>query len=135
MSHPELGKRILDQVAESVAAVAKVEAAPKLDGRNMIMVLAPDRRSAARKPAANGNRPADTASASNPAGSPTTEAGSASVQPDVEPAPAAVPAAADAAPTQAGTPVPASAPAPANTQAGVGRNSEERTGGAPPIER
>jgi translation initiation factor IF-3 len=44
MSHPELGKRILDQVAETVAAVAKVEAAPKLDGRNMIMVLAPDRR-------------------------------------------------------------------------------------------
>ena len=67
MSHPELGKRILDQVAESVAAVAKVEAAPKLDGRNMIMVLAPDRRSAARKPAANGNRPADTASAATPA--------------------------------------------------------------------
>jgi len=44
MSHPELGKRILDQVAETVGAAAKVEAAPKLDGRNMIMVLAPDRR-------------------------------------------------------------------------------------------
>jgi translation initiation factor IF-3 len=44
MSHPELGKKILDQVAENVASVAKVEAAPKLDGRNMIMVLAPDRR-------------------------------------------------------------------------------------------
>ena len=44
MSHPELGKKILDQVAETVAGVAKVEAAPKLDGRNMIMVLAPDRR-------------------------------------------------------------------------------------------
>src|SRR5262249_50233745 len=54
MSHPELGKRILDQVAESVASVAKVEAAPKLDGRNMIMVLAPDRRAQARKPSANG---------------------------------------------------------------------------------
>ena len=52
MSHPELGKRILDQVAETVASVAKVEAAPKLDGRNMIMVLAPDRRSQARKPSA-----------------------------------------------------------------------------------
>jgi translation initiation factor IF-3 len=50
MSHPELGKKILDQVAEAVAAVAKVEAAPKLDGRNMIMVLAPDRRSQAKKP-------------------------------------------------------------------------------------
>jgi translation initiation factor IF-3 len=44
MSHPELGKKILDHVAETVGAVAKVEAAPKLDGRNMIMVLAPDRR-------------------------------------------------------------------------------------------
>jgi len=44
MSHPELGKKILDHVAEQVATIAKVEAAPKLDGRNMIMVLAPDKR-------------------------------------------------------------------------------------------
>src|SRR5580692_6868897 len=44
MSHPELGRKILDHVAEQVGAVAKVEAAPKVDGRNMIMVLAPDRR-------------------------------------------------------------------------------------------
>jgi translation initiation factor IF-3 len=46
MSHPELGKRLLDQVAEQVSSFAKVEVAPKLDGRNMIMVLAPDRRAA-----------------------------------------------------------------------------------------
>jgi translation initiation factor IF-3 len=57
MSHPELGKKILDQVAEQVAAVAKVEAAPKLDGRNMIMVLAPDRRAQVRKPSPNGAQP------------------------------------------------------------------------------
>jgi translation initiation factor IF-3 len=44
MTHPELGKRILDKVAEEVVNLAKVEAAPKLDGRNMIMVLAPDKR-------------------------------------------------------------------------------------------
>ena len=44
MSHPELGKKILDKVAEEVVDLAKVEAAPKLDGRNMIMVLAPDKR-------------------------------------------------------------------------------------------
>jgi translation initiation factor IF-3 len=43
VAHPELGKRILDRIAEQLPA-AKVEAAPKLDGRNMIMVLAPDRR-------------------------------------------------------------------------------------------
>lgn len=59
MSHPELGKRILDQVAENVASIGKVEAAPKLDGRNMIMVLAPDRRSQQpKKPSPNGAAPA-----------------------------------------------------------------------------
>ncbi len=56
-SHPELGKRILDQVAESVSSVAKVEAAPKLDGRNMVMVLAPDRRAQTRRAPANGTAP------------------------------------------------------------------------------
>jgi translation initiation factor IF-3 len=48
MSHPELGKKILDHVAETVGEVAKVESAAKLDGRNMIMVLAPDRRQVAK---------------------------------------------------------------------------------------
>ena len=78
MSHPELGKRILDQVAETVASVAKVEAAPKLDGRNMIMVLAPDRRGqgAARKntsPAATdgaGTSPGPTGPGRGPASAP-----------------------------------------------------------------
>jgi translation initiation factor IF-3 len=36
--------KILEDLAEEVSALAKVEAAPKLDGRNMVMVLAPDRR-------------------------------------------------------------------------------------------
>lgn len=58
MSHPELGKKILDQVADVVAGIAKVEAAPKLDGRNMIMVLAPDRRGQVRKASPNGAQPA-----------------------------------------------------------------------------
>src|ERR1700751_6259622 len=38
MSHPELGKRVLDKVAHQVIEVGKVEVTPKLDGRNMIMV-------------------------------------------------------------------------------------------------
>jgi translation initiation factor IF-3 len=49
MAHPELGKRILDQIAEQLTPTAKVEAAPKLDGRNMVMVLAPDKRGRAAK--------------------------------------------------------------------------------------
>ncbi len=43
MQHPELGKKILDEVAEQVASVGKVEAWPRLDGRNMTMVMAPDK--------------------------------------------------------------------------------------------
>jgi translation initiation factor IF-3 len=47
MQHPELGKKILDRVAESVAHLARMEVVPKLDGRNMIMVLAPDKKARA----------------------------------------------------------------------------------------
>jgi translation initiation factor IF-3 len=57
MAHPELGKAILDRIADKLAPGAKVEASPKLDGRNMIMVLAPDKRARA---AAKG-APADEA--------------------------------------------------------------------------
>ncbi|HXR54863.1 MAG TPA: translation initiation factor IF-3 [Acidimicrobiales bacterium] len=42
--HPELGKRILDRVAEQLGDAAKIEFEPRLDGRNMVMVLAPDKR-------------------------------------------------------------------------------------------
>ncbi len=43
MQHPELGRKILDDVAEVADDISKVEVYPKLDGRNMIMVLVPDR--------------------------------------------------------------------------------------------
>jgi len=49
--HPELGKRILDRVAEELGDSAKIESEPRLDGRNMVMVLAPDKR--ARQAAAS----------------------------------------------------------------------------------
>ena len=42
--HSELGQKILDRVAEELQGTAKVEMAPRLDGRNMIMVLAPERK-------------------------------------------------------------------------------------------
>ena len=42
VSHPELGRRILDNIAERVEEYAKVEVYPRLDGRNMTMVLGPD---------------------------------------------------------------------------------------------
>jgi translation initiation factor IF-3 len=47
MQHPELGRKILDQVAAAVTEVAKVEIYPRLDGRNMTMVLGPDKKAQA----------------------------------------------------------------------------------------
>nr|WP_218916183.1 translation initiation factor IF-3 [Marinithermus hydrothermalis] len=41
MAHPELGKRILDRVAEDLKDLATVEMKPVLAGRDMNMVLAP----------------------------------------------------------------------------------------------
>jgi translation initiation factor IF-3 len=51
VQHPELGRRILDNVAAEVEEIARVEALPKVDGRNMTMVLGPDKKAqaAARK--------------------------------------------------------------------------------------
>lgn len=43
-SRPEMGYKLLARLAEDLAEVSMVEFAPKQDGRNMIMVLAPNRR-------------------------------------------------------------------------------------------
>ena len=75
MAHPELGKKILDRIAEQVKDVGHVEAAPRVDGRNMLMVLAPAKKQepkgvstkprTARPPEAP--PPADAAAAAAPA--------------------------------------------------------------------
>ncbi len=44
MQHPELGRRILDDVADRVDHLANVEFGPNLEGRNMVMVLGPDKK-------------------------------------------------------------------------------------------
>ncbi len=41
MGHPELGYDIMNRFAEQCSAFANVEKPPKLDGRNMLMFLAP----------------------------------------------------------------------------------------------
>jgi translation initiation factor IF-3 len=43
-SRPELGFRLLQRLAQDVEELGVVEAAPKQDGRNMIMVMAPHRK-------------------------------------------------------------------------------------------
>ncbi len=95
VSHPELGMKILEDLAEEVSAVAKVEAAPKLDGRNMVMVLAPDRRAKppvrkAGAAAGDGPEAPDLVASTDGAGGPET------ATPRVPDAPRAVPAPAPA---------------------------------------
>ena len=42
-SRPELGYNLLQRLAEDVAEVANIEFAPKQEGRNMTMVLGPNK--------------------------------------------------------------------------------------------
>ncbi|CAN5785356.1 hypothetical protein BH20ACT1_BH20ACT1_00930 [soil metagenome] len=91
--HPELGMRILDQVAEHNNHLAKVEASPKLDGRNMTMVLAPDKRvqaaaEAVRKKAEAAQLQAERTAGTNGTGGATaTNAGTPAPAPLPSPAP------------------------------------------------
>ena len=43
ITHPELGQELCERFAEELAGVAKVEKPAKVEGRNMIMILAPSR--------------------------------------------------------------------------------------------
>ena len=67
MQHPELGMKILEHVADEVTTVGKIEAAPKVDGRNMIMVLAPEKKAKPPAPRSTNNKPTAPAAATAPA--------------------------------------------------------------------
>ena len=64
MTHTELGLKLLDRLAEDMSELASVEAAPKVDGRNMVMVLAPVKQKP--KPTDDPTPDADPASADTP---------------------------------------------------------------------
>jgi translation initiation factor IF-3 len=89
--HPELGAKILDSIAEHVAPVGKVETHARLDGRNMTMVLAPDKRA---QQAAKRDPQRDAVRAGTP-----VAAGAAPAVAEAGPAPAV---AAEAAPSDQG---------------------------------
>jgi translation initiation factor IF-3 len=54
MVHQDIGRKILDRVADDARPFAVVERAPLLEGKNLFMILAPSRQAAAPKEAANG---------------------------------------------------------------------------------
>ncbi len=73
MQHPELGRKILNRVADTVVHVGKVEFHPRQDGRNMIMVLAPDKQAKARYNKAQQKAEAEAAAEADPAEDEVTE--------------------------------------------------------------
>lgn len=44
MAHQELGMRVLERVRDDVEEICQVEAFPRLEGRQMVMVLAPRKK-------------------------------------------------------------------------------------------
>jgi translation initiation factor IF-3 len=48
MAHTDLGRKILDRLVDDLKDVAQVDASPKQDGRNMIMVIAPTKKAPAK---------------------------------------------------------------------------------------
>ena len=53
MAHAELGRRLLDRLAQDMSQLGYVESAPNQDGRNMIMVLAPHKEGSKERQAAD----------------------------------------------------------------------------------
>ncbi len=44
LAHPEIGQRLLTRIADELAGLAVVEQEPEIDGRNMVMLLAPAKK-------------------------------------------------------------------------------------------
>ena len=96
MAHPELGSRILDAVLEQLGPTAKVETQARLEGRNMTMVLAPEKKVVPKKPSEGKPHPADSDTTAEQAPHVEVAAEPAAAQaeePEVvpEPAPTAAP--------------------------------------------
>ena len=75
-SRPEMGARLLQRLADDVVDLGFVESAPKLDGRNMIMVLGPHKKKADFKAekAAEHSEASHPAASAEPADEPATSA-------------------------------------------------------------
>jgi translation initiation factor IF-3 len=92
MTHTELGKVLLDRLADDMEELATIEAYPKVDGRNMVMVLAPKKKKVARTDEVEA--PTDLAAAADLAA--VTDTAPADEQPAEDAADADAPAEADA---------------------------------------
>lgn len=79
ITHPERGRALLDRMVADLEGIALVESAPRLDGRNMTMVLVPDK--AGLKARAKAERAEQEAAAA------AEQAGAEAPAPETSPAP------------------------------------------------
>jgi translation initiation factor IF-3 len=59
MAHRDLGQQQMNEICDELGDVAKVEAAPKMMGRRMTMLLTPDRKQKNPDKQAKGQQPAE----------------------------------------------------------------------------
>jgi len=99
MVHPERGEALLMRLFEDIKEYAVIESPPNLDGRNMIMMLAPTKELPIKDAAAEGAPATDAAAEATPAEAPAAEkpAAEKSAEEPAEEKPAKAPAAKKAA--------------------------------------
>jgi translation initiation factor IF-3 len=73
-SRPEMGLRLLQRVAADVEDLGSVESTPRVDGRNMVMVIGPHKKKAEVKTEAKAAKQAEKDAAATPAAAPETAA-------------------------------------------------------------
>src|SRR4051812_44077716 len=94
MAHPELGSKLLDSVLAQVDGLGKIETQARLEGRNMTMVLAPEKKVAPKKERSSGDKHVDGAE-------PSDDSAPGDSTPDEPPVPVAAAAAAETPPASA----------------------------------
>jgi translation initiation factor IF-3 len=62
MAHPELGSKILDGVIEQIGDLGKVETQARLEGRNMTLVLVPEKKAKKSSTGSSSNKSANSSS-------------------------------------------------------------------------
>ncbi|HSN93302.1 MAG TPA: translation initiation factor IF-3 [Anaeromyxobacteraceae bacterium] len=82
LSHRELGHKVLQRIIDDMKEMAVIEAAPRMEGRQMFMILAPN-----PKMLQSQRDRAKSQAAAAPAGAPAPAAQAAQAQPAAEPAP------------------------------------------------
>ena len=77
MSHPEVGREVLERALESLKEVGVMERSPAMEGRAFSVILTPGIKKATKAPA-TGDEPEESASV--PVGGPPSEDGSATAE-------------------------------------------------------